>query len=115
MLIGYFLFDDIGLDFEAETEGPRAVHLFNLDGIYVPLSSFLFAAYESLRDLEGMVQQNMVSVSYEPEDIGYTKAEKGELDKKRWQETVAIKQKQPALSVHFFRDFPEYIVGRLGK
>ena len=115
LLIGYFLFDDIGLDFQAETEGPRAVHLFNLDGIYVPLSSFLFAAYESLRDLEGMVQQNMVSVRYEPEDIGYEKAGKGELDKKRWQETVAIKQKQPALSVHFFRDFPEYVVSRLSK
>ena len=61
-LIAYFLFDDIDMDLNTPA---KAIHLFNLDGIYVPLSSFLFAAYDSLKDFE-KASKDYVSVSYRP-------------------------------------------------
>jgi hypothetical protein len=38
-LIAYFVFDDI--DFDKDLENLNAIHIFNLNGVYVPLSSFL--------------------------------------------------------------------------
>jgi hypothetical protein len=49
MLIAYFLFDDIDMD---DGLGVNAVHLLNLDGVYIPLSCFLYAAYDSLSNFE---------------------------------------------------------------
>ena len=71
LMIGYFLFDDIGMDFAKDLD-VKAIHLFNLDGIYIPLSSFLFAAYDTLKDFDTL-NRDMVSVKYQPTDIGYEK------------------------------------------
>jgi len=43
--VGFFLFDDLQIP-EVE-EGVNFVHLMNLNGIYIPLSTFLFAAYNA--------------------------------------------------------------------
>jgi hypothetical protein len=43
--IGYFLFDDLQIDEMMPGLTTQAIHLFNLDGIYIPLSVFLRAAY----------------------------------------------------------------------
>jgi hypothetical protein len=64
-LIAYFLFDDIDMDLNTPA---KAIHLFNLDGIYVPLSSFLFAAYNSLKDF-GRFSNKYVHVSYRPKEV----------------------------------------------
>jgi hypothetical protein len=45
-LIGYFLFDDIDIKNFIPTQ-PSAIHLLNLDGVYIPLSVFLEAACEA--------------------------------------------------------------------
>lgn len=113
MLIGYFLFDDIDMDINLDV---KAIHLFNLDGIYMPLSCFLFAAYDTLKDFDTL-SRDMVSVYYKPEAVGYVSATgiNGDvLNKQRWEDTVAKKQSQGNLSIHFFREFPKYIAKRYG-
>lgn len=108
LLIGYFLFDDIDMDKGLKV---NAIHLFNLDGVYMPLSSFLFAAYDTLKNLDTL-DDSMVSVSYQPASINYQRVGPGELTKELWKETTERKQSQTDLSIHFFKDFPKYIAER---
>ena len=88
LLIGYFLFDDIDMDIGLNV---NAIHLFNLDGVYMPLSSFLFAAYDTLKDFSTL-DKSMVSVSYKPAGVGYQKVGAGELTKELWIKTAEKKQ-----------------------
>ena len=110
LLIGYFLFDDIDMDIGLNV---NAIHLFNLDGVYMPLSSFLFAAYDTLKDFSTL-DKSMVSVSYNPSSVGYQKVGAGELTKELWLKTAERKQSQADLSIHFFKSFPKYISDRYG-
>lgn len=102
-LIAYFLFDDIDMDIGLKVD---AVHLFNLNGIYIPLSAFLFAAYEAFfeanYDFEGFIQ-----VNYEPNSVGYAKQEK--LEKQNWIEVKEEKLSQKSLSIHFMKSFAKFV------
>ena len=112
LLIGYFLFDDIGMDFSKDLN-VKAIHLFNLDGIYIPFSSFLFAAYESLKDFETL-SRDVVSVQYTPQSIEYQKSSKDDpLTRQKWVDAVTKKQKQSSLSIHFFKNFPQYVAQKI--
>ena len=102
-LIGYFLFDDINLDLKGNVKG---IHLFNLGGIYVPLSSFLKKAYQSIKTYQGS-PSTYVKVSYNPQSTNYQKQE--QLEYSHWAKQVDIKKKQGGLSIHFFQDFTQYI------
>jgi hypothetical protein len=42
--LGYFLFDDLQITESMDNIKTQAIHLFNLDGVYIPLSVFLRAA-----------------------------------------------------------------------
>ena len=88
LLIGYFLFDDIDMDIGLDV---NAIHLFNLDGIYMPLSCFLFAAYDTLKDMSTL-NKSMISVNYAPSSIEYKKAEPGNLCKELWEQMADKKQ-----------------------
>lgn len=102
-LIAYFLFDDIDMDTGLDVS---AVHLFNLDGVYVPLSCFLFAAYKSLSDIESFSRE-YVSTIYEPQEIGYQKQEV--LTYETWERVKDKKMEAKDLSIHFFGNFANYI------
>jgi hypothetical protein len=80
-LIAYFLFDDIDMDLNTSV---NAIHLFNLDGIYVPLSSFLFLAYNSLKDFDKL-SNKYVHVSYTPKAV--IPEESGNLLEMDWLDT----------------------------
>lgn len=106
LLIAYFLFDDIDMD---DGLNINAVHLLNLDGIYVPLSCFLKAAYDTLKDIE-QVSEDMVKVVYSPQSVNYVPSTPDDpLTKKKWIDTVATKQNQNSIKVSFFKSFPKYI------
>ena len=102
-LIGYFLFDDIDMDVGLKVD---AIHLFNLNGIYVPLSSFLFAAYEAFfstnYNFDGFIQTN-----YNPEPIAYEKQKN--LTAQSWEMVRNEKLKQKTLSIHFLKNFSSFI------
>ena len=102
-LIGYFLFDDINMDLGGNVKG---IHLFNLGGVYVPLSAFLKKAYQSIKTYQGS-PSTYVKVSYNPQSTNYQKQE--QLEYSHWAKQVDIKKKQSGLSIHFFQDFTQYI------
>ena len=100
-LIAYFLFDDIDMDLNTPA---KAIHLFNLDGIYVPLSSFLFAAYDSLKDFE-KASKDYVSVSYRPQAV----IPEDNIVGLSWEEAKINKLDQTSIKIHFFKNFTNYI------
>ena len=102
-LIAYFLFDDIDMDLNTSA---KAIHLFNLDGIYVPLSSFLFAAYNSLQDFKRF-SNKYVHVSYKPKEV--VPEDNDNLMEQTWLNTKIAKLDQPSIKIHFFKDFTAYI------
>ena len=104
-LIAYFLFDDIDMDLNTSI---NAIHLFNLDGIYVPLSSFLFLAYNSLKDFDNL-SNKYVHVSYTPKAV--IPEESGNLLEMDWLDTKIRKLDQTSIKIHFFKDFTNYIKG----
>ena len=111
MLIAYFLFDDIDMDI---TGNVNAVHLLNLDGIYIPFSCFLYAAYDTLKDFEN-ISQDMVHVSYKPKSVNYVPSSPNDpLTKEKWENYVGIKQNQDNIKVSFFKKFPQYVKQHLG-
>ena len=102
-LIGYFLFDDINMDLKGNVQG---VHLFNLNGIYIPLSVFLQKAYQTINKFEGN-PGSYVHVNYKPESVDYQRTNM--LTQDYWEFYRQKKMKQDGLSFHFFRDFTQYI------
>ena len=102
-LIAYFLFDDIDMDLNTSV---NAIHLFNLDGIYVPLSSFLFAAYDSLKDFDNF-SNKYVHVSYRPQPV--IPETNGNLIEMNWLNTKIAKLDQTSIKIHFFKNFTAYI------
>lgn len=101
-LIAYFLFDDIDMDIGTSI---NAIHLFNLDGVYVPLSSFLFAAYRSLSDFE-QLSNKYVQINYKPKVV-FPKGFYG--SEEAWETARKQKMTQENLTIHFFKDFASYI------
>ena len=80
--------DDIDMDI---TGNVNAVHLLNLDGIYIPLSCFLYAAYDTLKDFDN-ISQDMVHVSYKPQSVNYIPSSPDDpLTKEKWENYVDIK------------------------
>ena len=102
-LIGYFLFDDIDMDVGLKFD---AIHLFNLNGIYIPLSSFLFAAYEAFVSSRGNFD-GYIQVNYEPEAVDFTESER--LTEENWIKVKEQKLDQKALSVHFLKNFADFV------
>lgn len=102
-LIGYFLFDDIDMDVGLKID---AIHLFNLNGIYIPLSSFLFAAYEAFFS-SGYNFDGFIETTYSPQSVGYQKQET--LTEENWIEVRKKKQNQKSLSIHFLKSFAQFV------
>lgn len=102
-LIAYFLFDDIDMDEGLKVD---AIHLFNLNGIYIPLSSFLFCAYEAFFEANYKFD-GFIKTTYEPKNLGYEKQEV--LVQQDWIDLREKKKQQNNLSIHFLQNFAKFV------
>lgn len=100
--IGHFLFDDLSI-----TEIPNnvnVVHIFNLSGIYMPLSVYLEATKEGIlstqKDMEGFVKINFHGDGYKAETPwtldAFENFRNGRITKSN-------------ISVHFMKNFVQFI------
>lgn len=100
--IGDFLFDDMEI---TPPSGLNVVHIFNLSGIYIPLSFVLEGVKNGLRhiddsnSLENYVEVVFKSAPTEAPDWNETAFESFRKDR----------QQQSTISVHFMRDFAQII------
>lgn len=103
--IGYFLFDDLQIDEMMPGLSTQAIHLFNLDGVYIPLSVFLRAAYDAFTKMQNATQY--VNVTFNSE-FDYKKQTDG-LQESDWTALYRQRLAKSSVDVHFFGDFVNYI------
>lgn len=102
--IGHFLFDDLNMDNIAPNV--NAVHVLNLDGVYIPLSVFLRAAYYAFSNLKD--PSLYVNVTFES-NLNKREKETDGLDREDWDREFKKRLSEASVSIHFFGDFVNYI------
>ena len=110
--IGYFLFDDLSITMPS---GINAVHLFNLSGVYMPLSLMLQGVLDSIKSTLLSVRggfDGMVKVSFKPG--GPTSGE----GYRPWSEDTfsrfrKARMDQSRVEVFFLRDFASFITSKV--
>ena len=105
--VGFFLFDDLQIpDVE---EGVNFVHLMNLNGIYIPLSTFLFAAYNAfMQSSKPEEADKYVKVHIEQTFAGW-KNDDETLTPADWNNFYNQRLKEIRITTHFFGDFVNFI------
>lgn len=115
--IAYFLFDDFKtLGKEAKAGDPTAIHIMNLDGIYIPLSFFLMLVAQAIESEIGD-PDDFVRVSINvPEILWKTQKEQDKWHEKTGASAIEawVYQREQALAeskieVHFLKEFQEII------
>lgn len=108
--IAYFLFDDVHT-FGEQTSGVPAIHIFDLDGFYIPLSFLLFSLAKAMEDttkdptmvVQAYIKTNGIKIFDEGEDRGY----------ERWVEQRKIAWNNITVGAKFFRNFREIMLSTL--
>lgn len=102
--IGNFLFDD--LSFNSVPVNANIIHVFNLSGIYVPLSIILEGVLSGLNTVTQTKLESYVNVSFKASNDKPGKWTKTEAP---WVEFREKKMANNKLSVHFLQDFATII------
>lgn len=118
MSIANMLFDDAQLSDELDnkTSNVTTIHVFNLDGVYMPLSVLLEGIYNACNN----AYQNITDWV----DVRFT-AKKGdpntedssngrELTESDWNEFYQFKRSNNVLNIHFFGNFINWVKQNLG-
>ena len=112
--IGNFLFDDLAFDESKIPGGVNIIHVFQLSGIYVPLSIILEGVKRGLdatmqADVSSYVEVEFNASSDVPNDWTYAD-DKTDKDFKDFRKT---KQKNNKLEINFLRDFAAVIAANV--
>jgi hypothetical protein len=107
--IGNFLFDDIVIteSLNNNKSNVNRIHILNLNGIYIPLSVFLEAAYQAFINIEDDYTK-YVKVKYHSKNIEYSEQTDG-LTSSDWDKLYNNVTTGSTVSFHFFGDFTSYI------
>ena len=103
--IAYFMFDDIGIDEVENSLGANfvdgAIHVFNLNGIYIPLSVYLEALYSALKQSESAEFRDYARVNFEEDNrVDYENKERNQLTRESWE---AVQETRNAVQYRYGR------------
>ena len=108
-LIAYFVFDDINFDVD-KSPNIKAVHIFNLNGIYVPLSVFLESLYKALKSEQKDGYKDFVTVTLTDMPLNTEKKQYPVITKQDWYNLKIARMKQEkAIHFGFLRAFQDFI------
>ena len=110
-LIGYFLFDDIDIKNFIPTQ-PSAIHLLNLDGVYIPLSVFLEAACEAFATSVEQAEK-FTYVTFHETKEGKNYNTDNILTENDWIRFREERMNNSSVNFHFFGDFVNFISQKL--
>lgn len=102
--IGNFLFDD--LSFSSIPVNANIIHVFNLSGVYVPLSIVLEGVAHGLQNISSVKLESYVSVKFSASSDVPGKWTK---DEAPWTAFRNTKMKNNKLKIHFLQDFAAII------
>lgn len=100
--IGGFLFNDLTIEIAQSGANSNSVHLFNLGGLYLPLSLFLERAARAMDDLERNFR-DFVYVEVLTNDGAYSP--RTILEQKDWVQEANARRAASKISMHFLRNF----------
>lgn len=105
------LFDD----FTKIGEEGNVVHIFNLNGVRIPLSALLLSAGNALLRLEGRISDLAKFASIQisiPKTLTYTKEEpnNGIFFLNKWEEQREKAKTEFSLSIHFYKNFQQELL-----
>lgn len=100
--IAYYLFDDFST-IGVPQQGVQALHLFDLDGIYVPLSVLLHKLGRAIQEVKKVPTSLLTVKIHNPTSILYSKDEIQ--PKNAWQKQKEDAANNTKISVAFFKDF----------
>ena len=111
-LIAYILFDDIEIQNYIPTQ-TQAIHLLNLDGVYIPLSVFLEATYQGFIALSA-IPTDFVKLSFHEETKTLKGVSSNEVKtQNHWVEFHNKRMAHTYIDIHFFRSFTEFITNNI--
>lgn len=99
--IAYYLFDDIST-VGTNTSSVKALHLFDLDGIFIPLSVLLYKIGAAINEVQ-KVPASLITVKIIAPPIMY--GNKNVYSMEMWNTQRDEAKANTKISAHFFRDF----------
>ena len=109
--VGSFLFDDIAIkeSLDDYKSSNKRLHIFNLNGVLVPLSIFLQAAADAFEKNQEELE-NYVKVNFHSPRTPWPNSNgKKDLTEQDWDDFYNIKIRSNAVTVKFFGDFTNFI------
>lgn len=107
--IAAFLFDDFTTIGEYNKNEGKALHIFDLDGIYIPLSAFLFKLAEAINSAEKDIENILViDLSYPSIMFPEPGTGTGKWAEQREKALTGVK-----VSIHFLKGIRELLAGTL--
>lgn len=108
--VAYFLFDDIGsIGTNIKGSSPTALHLFDLDGIYIPLSFFLDLLANAFASIQKTQPTNLVKVDIKGADRTIMYPYPQEYTTEMWHNQGQDALNNIKISVKFLADFQKII------
>lgn len=107
--VGNFLFDD--LSFSSVPVNANVVHIFNLSGIYVPLSIILEGVKRGVGNIQNTNLSSYVEVNFSPSG---DKPKQWKKDEAPWISFRNAKMANNTLSINFLKDFASVITQAVG-
>ena len=106
--VGNFLFDDLSFDASAIPVGVNAIHVFQLSGLYVPLSIVLEGVKRGIGNIQNTDLSSFVEVSFKASSSipGAWTTDNGE---EAFTDFRNAKMKENSISVHFLKGFASII------
>ena len=115
--VAYLLFDDVDQIGIENQSGTNALHVMNLNGIYIPISLILFSLADAIDEANESTARNLVRIKITDESILFkTAAEQRKWEKQNnaspydawvYQRTVALNSTK--VQAHFLKNFQELI------
>ena len=91
---------------EEDTPQPNAIHLFNLNNIYIPFSIFLEAVQNAMEDLD---YRAYVNTKIHPHPYSYIPVTDRALTEEDWIREREIRYKGTSVTYRFFQNFTSFI------
>lgn len=104
--ISYFLFDDVKSIGELPSGSVSMLHIFDLDGIYIPLSIFLFILAKSF---EQAVKESTKYVTVQIKTPSKIMFDEPPYGMERWKEQKEDALNNITISIKFFKSFKDFI------
>ena len=115
--VAYLLFDDVDQIGIENQSGTNALHVMNLNGIYIPISLILFSLADAIDEANESTARNLVRIGITDKPILFkTAAEQRKWEKQNdaspydawvYQRTVALNSTK--VQAHFLKNFQELI------